>query len=938
MKAPNISQNEEANQKRLAGLVGKLNRPGSEIVPAWDRDFAASAAGHWAYRAGLPAYYFDRCTDDEVVAHMRLAFTAWSQTDSPLLAHTQAGAHQVFLADPAHQFEAEERLEQLSEPGLRVWNWSSYRIHSPTGQTAHLIIGEGAPDQSDADGAVTTPWVARGGSREMRRRYQDLRREVLKRGTLVVKADGRSAQGEYRILIGFPRHALRHFLANVTRSLERAQLSVPRKYAAGFGGAQPVYAHVVYTKEPLPPGLLPDLVAVGLYPPGTLGNAVDRRELSPELANFHDAAAFFVGQFSHKKDMEIEALAPRLSGEGSAELLHRLERRVDQDHFPREAVLNSFLSHPEIMGKAFALFKKKITGPGAWDHDLKALVQTLATRIPREDHRLCLEGALHFVRAVTRSNFFRSQKSSLVFSLNPGALPLRGGTPPPHSVLLLSSKDFYGFHVRFAEVARGGVRLIRSGDEDRLAANTRGLFDECLGLAYTQHRKNKDLPEGGAKGALVLRTAGAGTDAGVAAFKKYIDGLLDLCTGESDGPGAPPAMLFLGPDEGTAGLMDWAAERALARGLAHAHAFTTGKSTALGGISHHDFGITTAGVRTWARELYKRLGVSETRVSKVQTGGPDGDLGGNEILQGREITKAVVDGSGVLYDPRGLDPKALRLLAKARKPVGAWKGPLSRGGFLLRTEDRQTRLPDGRLVEDGVVFRNRFHLDPLFAADLFVPCGGRPASVGPVEAQGLLDAAGKPPWKWVVEGANLFFTPEGRHLLEKRGVLLFKDASVNKGGVTSSSLEVLCALGLGHQTWRRELTANTPFRRQFIAEVLNTVRLHAREEFAVLWDRRHLGPLSSLSDELSDAFLKILAEVEKSPLADNPKLLLASLARHLPPLLRPKIKSFTKALPPSYRQALAVRTLVRSFIYARGPEAGREVWREYVAAYVDGAP
>jgi len=38
----------------------------------------------------------------------------------------------------------------------------------------------------------------------------------------------------------------------------------------------------------------------------------------------------------------------------------------------------------------------------------------------------------------------------------------------------------------------------------------------------------------------------------------------------------------------------------------------------------------------------------------VQTGGPDGDLGSNEILVSADKTIGIVDGGGVLYDPDGL--------------------------------------------------------------------------------------------------------------------------------------------------------------------------------------------------------------------------------------------------------------------------------------------
>ena len=44
--------------------------------------------------------------------------------------------------------------------------------------------------------------------------------------------------------------------------------------------------------------------------------------------------------------------------------------------------------------------------------------------------------------------------------------------------------------------------------------------------------------------------------------------------------------------------------------------------------------------------------------------------------------------------------------------------------------------------------------------------------------------------RYVVEGANLFITHGARGIMQDAGIILFKDASTNKGGVTCSSLEV----------------------------------------------------------------------------------------------------------------------------------------------------
>lgn len=75
----------------------------------------------------------------------------------------------------------------------------------------------------------------------------------------------------------------------------------------------------------------------------------------------------------------------------------------------------------------------------------------------------------------------------------------------------------------------------------------------------------------------------------------------------------------------------------------------TGKPPALGGIPHDVYGMTTLGVHTFKLGLLQALGKREEEMTKVQTGGPDGDLGSNEIKISKDRTIAVVDGSGVAY-------------------------------------------------------------------------------------------------------------------------------------------------------------------------------------------------------------------------------------------------------------------------------------------------
>ena len=66
----------------------------------------------------------------------------------------------------------------------------------------------------------------------------------------------------------------------------------------------------------------------------------------------------------------------------------------------------------------------------------------------------------------------------------------------------------------------------------------------------------------------------------------------------------------------------------------------------------------------------------------------------DEILLSSDKTVAVIDGSGVLADPRGIDRAELIRLAKLRKPVCHFNTTkLSKEGFLVRLEDQDVKLP-----------------------------------------------------------------------------------------------------------------------------------------------------------------------------------------------------------------------------------------------------
>lgn len=244
------------------------------------------------------------------------------------------------------------------------------------------------------------------------------------------------------------------------------------------------------------------------------------------------------------------------------------------------------------------------------------------------------------------------------------------------------------------------------------------------------------------------------------------------------------------------------------------------------------------------------------------TGGPDGDLGSNEIKISEDKTIGIVDGSGVIFDPLGLDRTELRRLANARVMSREFdRKKLSPQGFFVDVTDVDVVLPNGTQVGSGLAFRNNFHLNSLTSADIFVPCGGRPESVQLSNVDQMLNKDGIPRFKIIVEGANLFFSQNARLTLEEKGAIIFKDSSANKGGVTSSSLEVFSALALNDEEFPEKMMVkgqNLPdFHKAYIADVHQKIEENARLEFECIWQEHEVSLDCYLYYITYDSFLPV---------------------------------------------------------------------------------
>jgi len=283
-----------------------------------------------------------------------------------------------------------------------------------------------------------------------------------------------------------------------------------------------------------------------------------------------------------------------------------------------------------------------------------------------------------------------------------------------------------------------------------------------------------------------------------------------------------------------------------------------------------------------------------------------------------------------LYDPQGINREELCRLAKGRLMVEHFdKNKLTKDGFLILLGDSDIVLPDGSKIENGTNFRNSFHLMPYAACDFFVPCGGRPESIN-IQNVNKIFRNGEPLFKYIVEGANLFFTQEARLVLEGAGVPVLKDASANKGGVTSSSLEVLAALCFTNDEHEKHMCIKDgtipQFYRDYVVEVQNKIEENARLEFECIW-QEHLKskiPMSTISDKLSEKINQLNDTISSSNLWSNEQLKIKVLRECFPHVLQNLLglDQIVKRLPQSYISATLSAHLASRYIYEFGLNPG----------------
>ena len=458
----------------------------------------------------------------------------------------------------------------------------------------------------------------------------------------------------------------------------------------------------------------------------------------------------------------------------------------------------------------------------AAEKDLVGQINKALDAVASLDHDRIMRTSVALVRATLRTNVYQTDEngnylSVMAFKLDPTKVPDLP-LPVPKFEVWVYSPRVEGIHLRFASVARGGLRWSDRQEDFRT---------EILGLVKAQMVKNTVIVPSGAKGGFVVKRGPNPADReawlaeGVACYQSFIGALLDVTDNLVDGIVVPPKdvvrhdvddpYLVVAADKGTATFSDIANQISLDRGFWMGDAFASGGSV---GYDHKGMGITARGAWESVKRHFLELGVDTQSqdFTVVGVGDMSGDVFGNGMLLSEHIRLvAAFDHRHIFLDPH---PDAANSFVERKRlfdlPRSSWEdynqNLISFGGGVFprsaKSIDLSHEVKEVLGIDQSI---DSMSPNQLLACILKAPVdlvwnGGigtyikssteTHAQVGDKANDALRINGSELRCKVVGEGGNLGCTQLGRIEAARAGVKINTDAIDNSAGVDTSDHEV----------------------------------------------------------------------------------------------------------------------------------------------------
>ncbi|MGL1834003.1 NAD-glutamate dehydrogenase [Rhodocyclaceae bacterium SMB388] len=560
--------------------------------------------------------------------------------------------------------------------------------------------------------------------------------------------------------------------------------------------------------------------------------------------------------------------------------------------FSQTYMEQTLAAHPGLARQLVNLFMHRFDPAQSRQRDkqcekLVAGIEQALNDVANLDEDRIIRQFLALMQATLRTNFFQKgtdgrPKPYISFKLDPKLVPALPHPLPMFEIFVYSPR-IEGVHLRGGKVARGGLRW-----SDRME----DFRTEILGLVKAQIVKNAVIVPVGSKGGFVVKNppAEGGREAlqaeGIACYRMFLSGLLDLTDNLVQGKVVPPSdvvrhddddpYLVVAADKGTATFSDYANQLAAEYGFWLGDAFASGGSV---GYDHKKMGITARGAWESVKRHFRELGLNtqEEPFTVAGIGDMSGDVFGNGMLLSKKIRLlAAFDHRHIFIDPDP-DPEASwaereRLFALPRSSWDDYdKALISAGGGVWPRSAKSIRLSeqvrtaldiDAESLSPNELMRAilKAPVDLLYNGGIgtYIKAGNETdASVGDRANDAIRVNGGELRCRVVGEGGNLGATQLGRIEFALKGGKICTDAIDNSGGVDCSDHEVNIKILLNAVVAEGELTEKQ--RNKLLADMTDEVAaLVLRDNYAqtqVLSVTRSRGV--SLTDEQADYIRKL---------------------------------------------------------------------------------
>jgi len=561
-----------------------------------------------------------------------------------------------------------------------------------------------------------------------------------------------------------------------------------------------------------------------------VGIAFSQAYMEETLNRYPAIAGVLIELFNAKFDPQREALDAAAREQAAETLRREMAALIPADIQQARPGL--------VEGMVAALAEPRARQVEVLWEALKILVDNVASL---DDERIA-KSYMDAIRATLRTSYFQqwdgAPRHYISFKFDSHQVP-DAPKPVPYREIWVYSPRVEGIHLRFGAVARGGLRWSDRREDFRT---------EVLGLVKAQMVKNTVIVPVGSKGGFFVKKPPAITgqpgdrDAqlaeGIACYKLFINGLLDITDNLVEGRVVPPhdvvrhdgddTYLVVAADKGTATFSDIANAISIEHGFWLGDAFASGGSN---GYDHKGMGITAKGAWESVKRHFRALGrdTQSQDFSVVGIGDMSGDVFGNGMLLSRHIRLvAAFDHRHIFIDP---DPDAARSFAERERlfklPRSSWddydRALISAGGGIWPRSVKSIPLSPQARAALGLKGEAE-HLSPneLLSAILKAPVdllwnGGigtyvkasseSHAEVGDRANNAIRVDGAELRCKVVGEGGNLGLTQKGRIEAAQHGVLLNTDFIDNSAGVDTSDHEVNIKILLDDAVQRGELSA-----------------------------------------------------------------------------------------------------------------------------------